>query len=198
MLASTANREHSIASGRSTGHELAPAARAGLAGTPSCPSTFEGRLTWLANRWAEEPIPESIHAVDGVFFGAPDSVNCPEPARLGAERSTPEQLVGGSALGSPRMLPRFEAYIERAETSTDRDGYYVRPLAAALSRMSRGGSRRPERHLGARTIWAVLRSGGDWQTVGRRGNWPDEMFRDYLSASIAALFELYEPQRLGR
>jgi hypothetical protein len=163
-----------------------------------CPVTFEGRLIWLANRWAEEPIPESMHAVDGVFFGQPDRENCPEPAKLGAAQSTPDQLVGGSVLGSPRILPAFERYIEHSETETDGDGFYRRPLAAALARMSRGGGRRPARELGARTIWAVLRSGGNWHVIAARGNWPIEMFADYLSASIAALFDLYEPRRIGR
>ena len=63
--------------------------------------------------------------------------------------------------------------------------------------MARGGSRRRPRKLGAEAVWAILRSGGDWHAVATRGKWPLEMFADYLSASIAALFELYENGRIN-
>lgn len=188
-------------------------ARSGSSAGNTLASTFEGRLAWLARRWSDETVPESIHSGRGVFFGAPDRESCPDRAKLGGRDSTPDQLVGGSVLGSPRILPAFERYIERAETDSDQDGYYLRPLAAALSRMARPGSRRVARNLGARTIWAVIRARGDWQSVAINGvktgakktdgtdertSWPDEMFRDYLNGSIAALHELYEPRRIGR
>jgi hypothetical protein len=170
--------------------QAAAASQRSMAREAKCPETFEGRLAWLARVWALEPMPEAIHGA-GVFFGPPDREGCPEQAQLGAAESSPSDLVGGSVLGSPRILDAFRRYVEEGRTRIDKDGFYIRPLAAAVSRLEKGGRRRPPRPRGATFVWGVLISRGDWHGVGRCRGMDTEEARDYLASVLAVLWEVY-------
>lgn len=175
------------------GEARAAAARL-MAREGRCPETFEARLAWLARVWADEPMPEAIHGA-GVWDGPQRFDRRGDPKTWPTPNGMPEwpaELVGGSAIGSPRIIEPFRRYIEGARNSLDQDGYYRRPLAVALAKLEVGGRRRPPRPRGASFVLDTCRS-GDWRRVAdQRGMDPEEA-HDYLCALLGLLWEAYAP-----
>ena len=170
MLTGRATREHSIASGRYTGHEPVPAARAGLAGIHSdslertmqaagkCPTELPGLLGWF-NRMLDAEAPAKLHK-SGV---EPDSV-----------------------LGSPDRTEAFRRYIELDPLESDNAGYYFRPLAAAIATL---GTTKPFAAMWLREVGRA----GDWRVVARRRNWTDEETEVYLTTILQLLWHQFKP-----
>jgi hypothetical protein len=90
--------------------------------------------------------------------------------------STPAQLAGGSALGSPDQPMSFRRYIEDSPYAKARGGAFARPFRAALAEMTgrhrcRPSDRVPGHDCGssplmARYLYALGMAQGDWRTLG--------------------------------
>jgi hypothetical protein len=179
--------------------ESRDAATRTMAREARCPETFAARLAWLARVWADEPMPEAIHGA-GVWTGPQHFDRRGDPKSWPSPDGVPEwpdELVGGSAIGSPRIIEPFRRYIEGARTALDIDGSYCRPLAAALAKLDRGGCRRPPHPKGARLIWGTCTSRGDWQRVAASrgvGIFEADIARAYLRDMLGLLWEWYLPR----
>lgn len=126
------------------------------------PANLGGFLKWYADGWDSE-VPTRLHK--------------PE-----VWRDHGIHAEGGSKLGSPAWGDQFRRYMENVASECDEDGYFVRPMHAALSRIAR---RYP---LTARALFAVAQSGYDWKAVALRGGWADEMFYLYLVQALTMLW----------
>lgn len=131
-----------------------------------CPKTLDALLTWLKERWAEEPFPDHIHA-RGIF--------------------------DGSALGSPAENGQFAQHLYKPEL-TDDDNLYLTPLNAALCKMARGGPQRPEMPKSAENIWSLIRLDFDWADLATRQNWPTELYAHALAGALTELWHIYNPR----
>lgn len=136
------------------------------------PRTFASLMRWYADGWDME-VPDAIHRSE-VWMG-----------RSG--EGIPAEHVGGSKLGTKAHTDPFRRYLENVPSEIDVDGSYVRPMHAALTRLSR---RYP---LTGRALFAVAQAGYDWRGVAVRGGWADEMFALYLTQALAQLWAEYRP-----
>lgn len=132
------------------------------------PKTFGALLKWYSDIWDAE-VPTSIHKSE-------------------VWRDHGIHAEGGSKLGSPAWGDRFRRYIENSDAEVDEDGWFVRPMHAALSRI---GRRWP---LTARSLFAVAQSGYDWRGVATRGGWSEEMFAVYLTQALTMLWVEYRDE----
>lgn len=129
------------------------------------PKTLPALLHWYATGWDEE-VPTALHKSEVWRDHGPDA-------------------QGGSRLGTPAHTDSFRRYLEGMSSEMDADGYYSRPMHAALSRLHRSHP------LTARALFAVAQSGYDWRGVAERGHWAEEMFRVYVTAALMMLFREY-------
>jgi hypothetical protein len=127
------------------------------------PRGFHRLLAWYMAAWSDE---------------TPDKLHNP-----GVWRDYGEHATGGSALGSPRYSDSFRRYMENTPHETDADGYYSRPIHAALARL---GHRKP---FMARALFMLAQTGGDWQRVALQLRMVDEVAEVYLGAALAFLWE---------
>ncbi len=134
------------------------------------PKALPELLRWYSEAWDLE-IPDKLHKVE-----------------VWADHG--EHATGGSQLGTPAWRDPFRRYIENYDSEVDVDGYYMRPVHAALSRM---GRRHP---LTARALFAVAQSGYDWRGVADRGHWPTEMFAMYIEEALRRLWREYAEQKV--
>lgn len=132
------------------------------------PASLGQFLRWYSDGWDAE-VPTSLHKAE-------------------VWRDHGIHAEGGSKLGSPAHSDPFRRYMENTDSECDEDGYFARPMHAALSRI---GRRYP---LTARTLFAVAQSGYDWKGVGTRLGYADEMFHGYLLWSLALLWNEYRDQ----
>lgn len=146
------------------------------------PKTLPQLLRWMSEQWVLET-PAAIQVVEEVWSGKQ------EYHRDGSTR-WPAELTGGSHLGTPREVGAFRHLMEGSPQAIDEDGSYIRPLRAALARLS---WRRP---LMARNLVAVMASGCDWRGVAARGGWAEEMYADYLTAALVTLWREYKEERM--
>lgn len=130
------------------------------------PKGLGGLLSWYSRAWDGE-VPMSLHRVEDVW------------------RDYGLHAEGGSKLGTPAHKDPFRRYMENPPSETDEDGSFVRPLHAALDRMSR---RWP---LTARALFAVAQSGYDWRGVAGRLGYADEFFCLYLERALTMLWVEY-------
>lgn len=156
------------------GHDTSAAGRMQRARQPE---TLPGYLRWYAEAWDDE-VPTTLHKVEvwassgEIVDGSGDKVSDP----------------GGSKLGTRAWGNQFRRYMENVDSECDADGFYIRPMHAALSRMER---RWP---LTARSLFAVAQSGYDWRGVAERGHWAEEMFYRFLMDAFAALWKEYRDE----
>jgi hypothetical protein len=134
------------------------------------PKALPGLLRWYAEGWDSE-VPTAIHKSE-------------------VWRDHGPQAQGGSKLGTPAHSDPFRRYLENMPSEMDADGYYTRPMHAALSRL---GRRHP---LTARALFAVAQSGYDWRGVAERGHWADEMFEVYIAEALRMLWREYADEGL--
>jgi hypothetical protein len=127
-----------------------------------CPTTLAGLLGWL-NRMVAAEAPAKLHR-SGV---EPDSV-----------------------LGAPARTEAFRRYIEGDPFESDRDGYFLRPLAAAIATM---GHTRP---LAAVWIKAVV--DGGYERARQLRGWSVEETEDYLARILTILWVSYKPDERRR
>ena len=138
------------------------------------PKSLPGLLRWYSEGWDSE-VPTALHKSE-VWVGRQ------ERDRKTGEKRHPDELVGGSKLGSQAHTDGFRRYLEGMSSEMDADGYYARPMHAALSRVHRS------RPLTARALFAVAQSGYDWRGVATRGHWDCEMFEVYITAALMILW----------
>lgn len=141
------------------------------------PDTLPGYLRWYAEAWDAE-VPTKLHKVE-VWASSGEIVSGD-----GVKTIDP----GGSKLGAKAWGNQFRRYMENVDSECDADGFYIRPMHAALSRMER---RWP---LTARSLFAVAQSGYDWRGVAERGHWAEEMFYRFLMDAFAALWKEYRDE----
>ena len=152
------------------------------------PKGLPALLRWFSERWDEE-VPTALHKSE-VWHGRQEheTRRDPETGKSVTKQRWPGEQVGGSKLGSPAHSDPFRRYLENSDAECDLDGYFVRPMHAALSRL---GRRWP---LTARALFAVAQSGYDWRGVGVRGGWADEMFYRFLTDALEGLWTEYREQ----
>lgn len=129
------------------------------------PKTLPGLLRWYSEGWDME-VPTALHKSE-------------------VWRDHGPQAQGGSKLGTLAHTDSFRRYLEGMSSEMDADGYYARPMHAALSRVHRS------RPLTARALFAVAQSGYDWRGVAERGHWAEEMFEVYIAEALRLLWREY-------
>ena len=141
------------------------------------PKGLNGLLRWYAEGWDAE-VPTTLHKAE-TWYGRD---------RDGNGQTWPAELTGGSHLGTSAHTESFRRYIEEAESQCDPDGYYVRPMHAALSRL---GRRWP---LSASWLFAVAQSGFDWRGVALRLHMADEFAYRNTRDALSDLWTEYRDQ----
>ena len=132
------------------------------------PKGLPGLLRWYSQGWDAE-VPTALHKSE-------------------VWRDHGIDAQGGSKLGSPAHTDPFRRYLENGSSEVDEDGYYLRPMHAALWRL---GRRKP---LMARHLFAVAQSGYDWRGVAERRHWTDEEYEVYLAEALRMLWREYADQ----
>lgn len=203
--------DHNVAVNAAKGAPYSRAYQASMGGRMEAgrmPQNLNDFLRWYSRGWDAE-VPTALHRSDLYephrpeedkrgrctceHTGTPHRGECchyvdgaPIHAAGGFEPLTREMHRSG--LGTRAHTDQFRRYTENLASETDDDGYYLRPIHAALSRMS---NRWP---LSARALWAVAIAGYDWRGVGARGGWADEMFALYLWQAFKLLWHEYRDQ----
>jgi hypothetical protein len=144
------------------------------------PKSLGALLAWFSSEWDAE-IPPRLHTVE-VWHGRQEYRD--------GEKVWPAELVGGSALGSHGLTDRFRRHMEAYAGERDQDGWYLRPMHAALARL---GTRD---HWMARNLFAVAMAGYDWQGVADRGHWVHGMYQVYLEEALRRLWLEYSERAL--
>jgi hypothetical protein len=134
------------------------------------PKALPELLRWYSEGWDAE-VPTALHKSE-------------------VWRDHGQHATGGSKLGTPAHSDPFRRYLENEPSEMDADGWYTRPMHAALSRLSR---RKP---LTARALFAVAQCGYDWRGVADRGHWADEMFEVYICEALRMLWREYADEGL--
>jgi len=153
------------------GHE---ASQEGRLSTGVRPKDLPGLLRWYEQACSDE-MPDRDH-VRGVWH---DFVT-PDEARRGIKP------VGGSQSGAPAYSEPFRKRIENTPSEVDQDGYYLRPIEAALSRIARAGQPLMSRHL-QMLAWA----GFDWRRRADLIGWAHEEYEVYIREALIHLWREY-------
>lgn len=148
------------------------------------PKDLGSLLRWYEDQWSLET-PDRLH-VQAVWK---DKVTLAE-----AEQGI--QPVGGSDTGAPAYSETFRQRIENSPSQLDEDGYYIRPLASALSRIGRGTQSHRAAPIMARVLMSVVNAGFDWCSVADRSGWHHEMFEVYLREALIRLWKEHREQKV--
>ena len=142
------------------------------------PRTLGEYLTWFGDRWRAE-MPTQIHGA-GVWR---DFVPAGEAG------------VGGSVLGTTRYHDPFRRLLENSpyeveyavyDNSTQTEPHYVRPIHAAIARIS---TRRPRVAL---WLSALAGSDFDWVSLVERRGWQRDEGEVFLEAACYLLFREFD------
>lgn len=142
------------------------------------PKALPELLRWYSEAWDCE-VPTKLHNIE-VWYGQSTDNG----------RPVPQELTGGSKLGTHAWSGNFRAYLEDEDNKVDQDGYYRRPTHAALARL---GHRKP---MMARNLFALAQSGYDWRGVATRGHWDLEMYEVYITEALRKLWVEYAEQKV--
>ncbi len=168
------------------------------------PHTFPALLAWFTAGFEEE-MPERIHA-RGVWVGRPPRMVerlIDGKRRWVPAEDIPPELTGGSALGAPRENEGMRQLIENSPRQSAGDGleeHYVRPMRAALSRLSgrhecitadRKRHRCEARPLMAHYLFELGYTGGDWRYVADAWDMEGGRGETYTEAALRALWHVY-------
>lgn len=107
------------------------------------------------------------------------------------EREQGYRPVGGSDTGAPAYSEPFRKRLENSPSETDQDGYYMRPLASALSRIARRGYPLMARHL-----MMLASAGFDWRKRAGAIGWAPEEYEVYLAECLRRLWKEHREQRV--
>ncbi len=168
------------------------------------PHTFPALLAWFTEGFEAE-MPERIHG-RGVWVGRPPRMS--EQTIDGKRKWAPVEHIppewqGGSALGAPRENEPMRQFIENSPRQAAGDGldeHYVRPIRAALSKLSgrhecvtaeRKAHRCQARPLMAHYLFELGYTGGDWRYVADAWDLAPAIAETYTEAALRALWHLY-------
>ncbi len=147
--------------------------RANLFTTGKPPRTLAAAIAWFRELCHNE-VPTTLH-------------------KSGVWRDYGLHAEGGSVLGSPAPSEPFRRLLEGSPSELDEDGFYVRPLRAALERMA---YRKP---LTSRHLYRLALVDGDWRRHAANEGWQDEEMQLYLERALFLLWRdfTHEAQRLA-
>lgn len=134
------------------------------------PKGLAALVRWFRERCDEE-LPVAIH-------------------RGGVWRDFGPDAVGASALGAPADTDAFRRFVYGADSELDEDGYYRKPLRAALARMSR---RWP---FMARHLYRLALLDGDWRRHAEGIAWQYEEVEVYMTEALYRLWREYQEGRV--
>ncbi len=97
---------------------------------------------------------------------------------------------GGSALGTLAWSDRFRRYLENSISECDEDGYYRRPVAAAIFRI------KLRREHDAWHLCALMANKGDWTAHAQRVGYPVTDMGHIVRGVLQALWHEYSQQKL--
>ena len=158
------------------------------------PRSLAGLLRWFLEGFAAET-PERIHA-DGVWFGRPPRE---DPETGIPVEDLPPELVGGSQLGAPKEAEPFRQLIENSPRQTAgvaADEHYVRPMRAALHRLS--ARKDGDAPFMARFLVQVAYAQGDWESVAARWRITPFARRAFVLRALERLHGTYQAQPPNR
>lgn len=140
--------------------------------------------------FAKAPEPKGLPALIG-WFREQCANELPETLhKAGVWRDYGPDAAGGSVLGAPAPSDPFRRFLENSPSETDADGFYVRPLRAALSRMSR---RWP---LTARHLFRLALVQGDWHRHADNEGFQREEMELYLERAVFLLWREFAREGL--
>jgi hypothetical protein len=155
---------------------------------------LEASVIELLKLWSQE-LPAAIHR-NGVFVGPPDNAR----VTLGALHSTPEELTGGSALGSPAYSEPMRHLLEDDNPHREEPAIYEGSLTVEKHLVTplRSAMRRCGRMMEAYLV-DVARNGGDWLTPAqKRGCHNPDIARVYANEAFRRLWREYSVDRPAR
>jgi hypothetical protein len=156
------------------------------------PRTVEQHVEAFLVEWSLE-MPTTLHRHE-VFFGPPDR---PGRETLGALHSTPDELTGGSALGSPAYAEPVRHLLEDDNPHREEPAIYEGSLTVEkhLATPLRSAMRRCGRMMEAYLI-EVARNGGDWYWPAmKRSAHQETIARAYAEAAFERLWKHYHPEK---
>jgi len=123
------------------------------------PKSLGGLMSWFLAEWQRE-LPDRMH-VHSVWRGYASANETPPPGHL-----------GGSLSGAPAWTDPFRRLLENRPGELDRDGYFIRPMRAAIAHIA-GRDARSDGAYCALYLWSLGCAGGDWRGVaaGARVPW---------------------------
>jgi hypothetical protein len=101
-------------------------------------------------------------------------------------------------LGSPQDDPAWRSYLYGSDDALDADGYYLRPLHAALLRVGRHVDRDGEYPFMAIFLVQLAFGRFDWEGVGAVHGMERGAAATYTKAALTHLWERWTPQPLVR
>jgi hypothetical protein len=152
------------------------------------PRNLSEYVVWFLREWALE-MPDRIHK-DEVFVGPPDNGHGP---RLAAKESRPDDLVGGSLLGTPAYHEPTRRLVEEDNPHAEEPGEWDGSLTIDkhLTTPLRSAMRRTGRFMEG-YLAEVARFSGDWMSPARRrGCMSDEIARVYANEAFRRLWREY-------
>jgi hypothetical protein len=158
------------------------------------PEDLNGFLVWYIVQSAAEA-PTKLHVAATWRSWEPERLVEDED-----DEEDPEEQVrasypteGGSRLGSPAWSDPWRRYLENSPSETDKDGYYVRPLAAAFDRLIKGGGRYPPRKEWADWLLRLRFFGFDLDKLASAMGWPLWQARTYVETALRSLWSCWRP-----
>jgi hypothetical protein len=134
------------------------------------PKGIAALVAWFREQCANE-IPMTLH-------------------KPGVWRDYGDHAQGGSQLGSLPLGDAFRRLLENSPSELDEDGFYVRPLRAALSRYSR------QAPLTAMALYGLALVDGDWRRWATKRGYNYEIAERYLAKALEELWREFARERL--
>ena len=143
------------------------------------PKGMAALLRWFLSEWTAE-VPDAIHGGE-LWRGVP-----------GRNESPPKDLLGGSLLGTLAYADPFRRFIENRPGEVDADGFYVRPMRAAVADLA-GRDENADSWYWARYLWMLGCNAGDWLAVGERAMVPYPLARLVAEELLQKVWTRWRP-----
>lgn len=144
------------------------------------PRTLSALMAWFLAEWQRE-LPDRIHE-HSVWRGYASANETPAPGTL-----------GGSLSGSPAWTDPFRRFIENSPHELDGDGFYSRPMRAALASIA-GRDPNSDSAYKARYLWTLGASGGNWRGVAERALIPYPLQGDVTEGLLGLMWSRWRPK----